>query len=136
MTDLPSDNRPPIAAAVIVANGKLLLARRRVTEGQLSWQFPAGEVEPGETAEAAAAREAHEEGGLGVEPVRTLGERIHPASGRAMVYVACAVVGGEAHVADPDELAEVAWFSQAEIATHVPHPFYGPVQDYIAANVA
>lgn len=33
------------------------MVRRRVSEGQLSWQFPAGEVEPGEEREAAAVRE-------------------------------------------------------------------------------
>jgi len=37
-----TDFRPTIAAAIIVMGGKLLLARRRVAEGQLLWQFPAG----------------------------------------------------------------------------------------------
>jgi hypothetical protein len=59
MTDL---SRPAIAAAIIVSNGHVLLVRRRLTEGSLSWQFPAGEVEPGETAEQAAV-------GAGVHPL-------------------------------------------------------------------
>ncbi|SHM26566.1 8-oxo-dGTP diphosphatase [Streptomyces yunnanensis] len=33
------------------------MVRRRVKEGQLSWQFSAGEIEPGESAEEAAVRE-------------------------------------------------------------------------------
>ena len=37
----------PIAAAVIVDDGRVLMVRRRVAEGDLSWQFPAGQVEPG-----------------------------------------------------------------------------------------
>ena len=48
-----------IAAAVIVSKGTVLLIRRRTAEGQLSWQFPAGMVEPGETPADAAVREAH-----------------------------------------------------------------------------
>ncbi|GAA3730547.1 hypothetical protein GCM10022225_10460 [Plantactinospora mayteni] len=63
------DDRAPIAAAVIVDNGRVLLVRRRVNEGQLSWQFPAGEVEPEEPAEEAAVREAGEETGLTVHSV-------------------------------------------------------------------
>ncbi|GIF01786.1 NUDIX hydrolase [Paractinoplanes rishiriensis] len=51
------DEHLPIAAAVIVDDGRVLLVRRRVYEGRLSWQFPAGKVEPGESPDAAAVRE-------------------------------------------------------------------------------
>ncbi|HEY8982450.1 MAG TPA: NUDIX domain-containing protein, partial [Streptomyces sp.] len=43
--------RPEIAAAVIVRGGRVLLVRRRVAEGELVWQFPAGKVEVGEREE-------------------------------------------------------------------------------------
>src|SRR5215469_13760995 len=93
-----------IAAAIIVNDGRLLLVRRRVAEGELSWQFPAGAVEPGESPETAAVREAAEETTLSVRVVRQLGERVHPATGRTMVYVACEVVSGTATVGDEEEL--------------------------------
>ena len=48
MTQQNTDERPGIAAAIVVHEGRVLMVRRRVSEGQLSWQFPAGEVEPGE----------------------------------------------------------------------------------------
>ena len=57
------DPRPTIAAAVIVQGGRFLLVQRAVSEGSLSWQFPAGEVEIGETPEDAAVRETAEEAG-------------------------------------------------------------------------
>lgn len=41
-----AEGRPAIAAAVVVHEGRVLMVRRRVSEGRLSWQFPAGEVEP------------------------------------------------------------------------------------------
>lgn len=47
MTQQATDERPGIAAAIVVHEGRVLMVRRRVSEGQLSWQFPAGEVEPG-----------------------------------------------------------------------------------------
>ena len=125
----------PIAAAIIVEDGQVLMVRRRVKEGQLSWQFPAGEVEPGETGAEAAVRETREETGLIVAALRPLGERVHPATGRTMVYVACTVVDGTPYVADEDELAEVEWCDRAKLAEYVPYPFFGPVEEYFDANL-
>lgn len=133
---MPEPERPPIAAAVIVHKGSLLLVQRRVAEGSLSWQFPAGEVEPGETGEQAAVRETAEETGLLVEAVRFLGERVHPATGRTMLYVACDVVGGAAYVNDHDELGAMAWTTAGHVSDFVPYPFYGPVAEYLDEALA
>jgi 8-oxo-dGTP diphosphatase len=128
--------RPPIAAAVIVQDGKVLLVKRRVKEGSLSWQFPAGEVEPGETGSQAAVRETREETGLTVTEVKVLGERVHPNTGRTMIYVACDVVEGAASVVDDDELVEVAWSGRENLTEYVPYPFYVPVQAYLDAALS
>ena len=118
-----------------MADGRVLMVRRRIAEGELSWQFPAGEVEPGESPEDAAVREAREETGLTVAARQRLGERVHPATGRTMVYIACDVVSGDATVGDPDELAEVAWCDRATLSEYVPYPLFGPVQDYVTARL-
>lgn len=123
--------KPGISAAIIVADGKVLMVRRAVKEGKLSWQFPAGAIEDGEGAEDAAVRETLEETGLTVEAVRLIGERIHPNTGRLMSYTAAAVVSGEAHVADDEELDAVAWVSHAEIPNYVPYGLYDKVQQYL-----
>ncbi|WP_411103434.1 NUDIX hydrolase [Streptomyces sp. cmx-4-9] len=100
-----------VAAAVVVHEGQVLLVRRRVAEGRLSWQFPAGKVEAGETGQ------------------------VHPVTGRLMSYTACAVVGGTAHVADADEIAEVAWATLAEIPRYVPYGIFEPVQQHLDAVI-
>ncbi len=66
----PEASLPPrtllvVAAALIDAQGRVLLARR--PEGKKMaglWEFPGGKLEPGETPEAALARELREELGL------------------------------------------------------------------------
>ncbi|MGY5080931.1 NUDIX hydrolase [Streptomyces nigrescens] len=136
MTQQTADERPGIAAAIIVHEGRVLMVRRRISEGKLSWQFPAGEVEPGETCEEAAVRETKEETGLNVSAVELLGERVHPATGRLMSYTACEVLSGTAHVADTEELAELAWVAHDQIPEHVPYGLFGPVQQYLDTALA
>lgn len=136
MTQPAADERPVIAAAVIVHDDRILLVQRKVAEGSLSWQFAAGEVEAGETAEDAAVRETAEEAGLTVVAKSRLGERVHPATGRTMVYVACEVIDGEAHAADVEEIAAVAWIGLGEIPAYVPYGFYEPVQRHLEEAIA
>jgi len=57
------------AAALIDADGRILLARR--PEGKKMagmWEFPGGKMEPGETPEAALSRELREELGITASP--------------------------------------------------------------------
>ncbi|EFL16113.1 NUDIX hydrolase [Streptomyces sp. C] len=133
MTQQNAGERPGVAAAIVVHEGRVLMVRRRVSEGRLSWQFPAGKVEPGESREDAAVRETQEETGLVVRSGRPLGERVHPDTGRLVSYTACEVLGGNAHVADTDELAEVAWVAHAEIPQYVPYGLFAPVREHLDA---
>lgn len=120
-----------ISTAIITDAGRVLMIRRREREGKLLWAFPGGGIEEGETPEQAAVRETFEEVDLEVKAIKPLGERVHPQTGRHMSYVACEVVGGEARVADEEELAEVAWIRLEEIPTYVPWGLFGPVQEYL-----
>ncbi|MFI1885333.1 NUDIX hydrolase [Streptomyces jumonjinensis] len=135
MTQQNADDRPAVAAAIVVHDNRVLMVRRRVSEGQLSWQFPAGKVEPGESRENAAVRETHEETGLKVNALELLGERVHPVTGRLMSYTACEVVSGTAHVADAEELDEVAWVAHADIPQYVPYGLFEPVQQHLDATL-
>ncbi|WP_318201073.1 NUDIX hydrolase [Streptomyces sp. SCL15-4] len=127
--------KPGISAAIITSGDRVLMVRRRVKEGELSWQFPAGGIEEGETPEEAAVRETLEETGLKVEAVSLIGQRVHPKTGREMSYTACRVIDGEAHVADEDELDSVAWVTLAEIPGLVPYGLYEPVQKYLDSEL-
>jgi 8-oxo-dGTP diphosphatase len=123
--------KPGISAAIIVQDDKVLMVRRRISEGELMWQFPAGGIEPGEVAEDAAVRETAEETGLTVKAIRLLGERVHPKTGRLMSYTACEPISGEAHVADDDELDAITWAAHSELPGLVPYGLFEPVQEYL-----
>jgi 8-oxo-dGTP diphosphatase len=133
-----TDALPGISAAITVDGGRVLMVRRRVKEGELTWQFPAGAVEGGEAVEQAAVRETWEETGLTVEALYVLGRRVHPKTGRLISYTACAVLGGEAQIADPDELDALAWVAHEEIPDYVPYGLFEPVRQYLdnTLNVA
>lgn len=134
MTQANPDERPTIAAAIVVDQGKVLLVKRRVAEKDLSWQFPAGAVLPNESDPDGATREAFEETGMVVSARSVIGERVHPNTGRRIVYVACDVVGGTATVNDAEELSDVVWCPIYSLATYIPAGIYGPVADFLRAE--
>ncbi len=54
-----------VAAAIVDAEGRVLVQQRPPETSMAGlWEFPGGKVEPGETPEAAVARELHEELGI------------------------------------------------------------------------
>jgi 8-oxo-dGTP diphosphatase len=120
-----------IASAVIVHAGRVLFIRRGAPAGSLLWTFPSGKVDPGESAAEAASREVLEEAGVTVAPLVVLGSRVHPATGWRVVYVACRLLTGTAHVASPREVAEVRWVRLGEIPALIPGGLFGPVQAYL-----
>ncbi|MET7688016.1 NUDIX domain-containing protein [Streptomyces sp. NPDC005483] len=126
----------PIAGAVIVHAGRLLLIRRTTPVGSLLWSLPSGKVEPGEPPAAAAAREALEEAGVTVKATALLGERVHPATGHLVSYWACTLLAGTAHPASPREVAEVAWVDRNRLAELVPGGLYAPVQAWVVGQLA
>jgi 8-oxo-dGTP diphosphatase len=120
-----------VSMAIVTDADRVLMIRRRVAEGELSWAFPGGGVEPGESVEEAAVREAKEETGLTVEAVQMLGQRVHPQTHRPVAYVACRLLGGTASVEDADELAEVEWVGLTDIPRLVPAGIFPAVQAYL-----
>jgi ADP-ribose pyrophosphatase len=65
---------PSVVLIPLQADGKVILIRQfRPALGRELWELPAGSLDPGETAEAAAARECEEEIGLIPQRVTRLG---------------------------------------------------------------
>ena len=123
----------PVVAAIITSPLGVLVGRRN--DGTPPWTFIAGEIEPGESPADAAVREAKEETGCQIQVIMEIGRRVHPVTGRTMIYVAARPVHGtDVHVGDTDELAEVRWVSVDEAAELLPGMFE-PVHAYLARTL-
>ena len=109
-----------VGAVVVDDDGRYLLVRRGREPSRGLWSIPGGKVEPGESDQAAVAREVWEETGLEVVVGDYVGyvERAAPAGGTfAIRDFACRPAP---HV-DPravragDDADEVGWYTAEEV---------------------
>lgn len=110
---------PVVVGAAIVRDGTVLAAQRDHPPAAAGrWEFPGGKVEPGETEQAALARECVEELAAGVVVGDRLGPDLVLASGWLLrLYVATLAPGAQVTAAEHralrwvpgDRLADVAW---------------------------
>jgi DNA-binding transcriptional regulator YhcF (GntR family)/ADP-ribose pyrophosphatase YjhB (NUDIX family) len=120
----------PIVAAIVTSPLGVLVARRN--DGKPPWTFIAGEIEPGESPADAAVREVKEETGLRIRSGRVIGRRVHPQTGRTMVYMAARPTHGtDAFVGDDQELAEVRWVTLAQADQLMGGTMYEPVRNHL-----
>ena len=89
------------------------------------WALVAGHVEPGETCEQAAAREALEEVGVRIEPAELEPlTAMHRSSSEAPIdqrvdfFFACRRWSGDPALVEPDKAAALGWFALSRL----PHP--------------
>lgn len=130
------DAKPSVAACYIVEDGRLLMVRRRFKAGTLEWAGPSGNIEPGETPEAAAVREVLEEVGVAIVVERRLGDRVHPATGRHLIYLACRILAGDPEIRDHEEIEAVEWVPIPEALERwagLKGGVFGPVREYLTA---
>jgi ADP-ribose pyrophosphatase YjhB (NUDIX family) len=110
MPEQDAGNVACVGAIIRDDSGRVLLVRRANEPGRGLWSLPGGRVEPGETEEAAVAREVLEETGL-VVSVGALAGRI--TIGRyAIADYACTVTGGT--LAAATDADDVAWTAPGE----------------------
>jgi 8-oxo-dGTP diphosphatase len=91
-------------------------------------------VRPGETPAGALTRKVPAETGIRVRPVLLFGRRIHPRTGRTVVYLAAEALNpdDDLQVLDVDDLDEVEWASLEQVRERMPD-IYEPVLEHLRA---
>ena len=105
----------PAVIMLIHDGGDLALLGRGPQWGAGRFSTLAGFVEPGESLEAAVAREVFEETGVAITDVRYVASQPWPFPASLMVGFMARLAGDPAITLDPIEMAEAAWFSRDEI---------------------
>lgn len=121
----------PVVVAIVSSHLGVLVTKRR--DGKPPAGFVSGEIEPGESPADAAVREVKEETGLVIKAGRIIGRRIHPATGRALTYMAAwpATADTDISVVDEEELAGVSWMSYAEVTGLLGDSLFEPARKHL-----
>ncbi len=108
-----------VGAAVIGANGRVLLVRRAKAPLAGEWSLVGGRIEPGESPETAVVREVREECSIEVRVVADLG--VVPVEregyGYAIREFACVPVRRDAVPRAGDDAADVRWAAFEELSS-------------------
>lgn len=120
-----------VVIGIIEKERKFLMARRKFSEGNLSWTFPGGVIEDNETEDQAIVREIFEEIDIKVKVNKKLGERIHPTTKKEISYMLCDFVSGTIKVKDAEELDKVEWMTTNELFKAVTSDIFLPVKEYL-----
>ena len=107
-----------VVAAVVVREGRVMVCQRQPeAHNGLKWEFPGGKLEPGETPEAALARELREELGIGTRAGRILDAVLHryPDRDVLVLFYGCRILDGEPRTLDCNA---VAWAAPGELPSY------------------
>lgn len=114
------------AAIVLIHDGVSGPEGRCLLGSNAAWQSAdglprysciAGFVEPGESAEAAAAREIEEELGISVREIRYVASQPWPFPGSLMLGFMALADGTASPNPDAEEISDARWFTRAEVSS-------------------
>lgn len=121
-----------VALAIIWRAGCLLISRRpdHAHLGGM-WEFPGGKVNPGETPEECAVREAAEEVGVGCQPRRCMAPLVYTYPDRTVRLhpVECDYLGGAPR---PLAVAEWAWVLPSDLKRYQFPPANEPLVEALS----
>lgn len=118
--------RTVVAAVIERTDRRFLIGQRKRNDtSPLKWEFPGGKVEPGETPEAALARELLEELAAMMQRSVPIGRVVHKyaATSEELEILFYAVTIGETEIT-PRAFEQIAWVLPKELGAY----------DFLAAN--
>ena len=123
-------------AALLIKNHKILLGKRKNTNGHGAWATPGGHLEFGETLEECVRRELLEETGLQADSVRKLWftNDIHVQTNKHYVTLFMLVeeFSGNLENREPEKCEGWQWFE----LDNLPRPLFLPLENLIEEEKA
>ena len=113
-----------VVLAIVIQGTQALIVKRTKQEigknnAILTWGFPGGKIEPGESKEAAVLREAREETGYQILVDKEISERVHPDFPIHVSYFLCSLTGSSAEKVHDQGTSEVRWVNRADVASYM-----------------
>lgn len=127
---------PRIGISVIIKrDGKILLGKRKGSQGTGTWGIPGGHLEFGEKVSECAKREVLEETGLdikNVSEIKTTTEDFFEVEQKHYItlYVFADYISGEAKIMEPNKCTEWGWFGW----DNLPEPLFLIIKNLKAQN--
>jgi 8-oxo-dGTP diphosphatase len=104
-----------VTAAILIDNGRVLIARRRPGVSQAGlWEFPGGKIRPGESPQQCLRREIQEELGVRITVGEFFGESVYAYEHQTIRLLAYRVEV-EGGTISANDHAELAWAALAEL---------------------
>ena len=132
-----SERLQNIALGIVRRNDEVLLIERQQKENGnnkelLSWVFPGGKIEAGETPFIAAEREVYEETGHHVEATETLDERQHPSFPVHIHYIACKLSERNQDLVHDSGVIQAKWIPVAKLSSYITSSLNENIESYLA----
>ena len=106
-----------IVLAIITFQSRVLIIHRSQKDKdvpELSWAFPGGKIENGETIEHALNREVKEEAGIEIEHSTLVYARVIPQTSILALYYHCPLSDEQKVIANSREVVDYAWVTGEE----------------------
>jgi 8-oxo-dGTP diphosphatase len=102
-----------IALIIINENKELLFIKRAHTKKTLPgiWSFPSGTQEESETPEETAIREAKEELGVKILPIKSIAIKELPEFSVRLNFLLCKITSGTPSIKAPEEINKINWLT-------------------------
>jgi NAD+ diphosphatase len=124
----------PVVVILVCHQERVLLAQGTRFPNKRLFSALSGFIEPGETAEQAALREAFEEVGVRARSIRYHSSQPWPFPGLIMMGFLIEAMD-TALTLDSEEIAEARWFTREEIAGHDAFGFDPPSPNMLAGQL-
>lgn len=105
----------PAVEALVVRDGRVLLARRAIEPFRGKWDLPGGFLDEWEHPLEGLRRELREETGLEVEPGEFLGTAIEDYGGESVLILSFLAAAVDGEPAAADDVASLAWLAADEL---------------------